>query len=103
MYAISQTYCSLQDYTMDEKHLLNHIRQLHTTQMGAERIKKNLHLDTDNAVEYCRSLILKDNCTITRQGKNWYCEADGIIITVNANSFTIITAHITPDERHSEK
>ncbi|MDE5910121.1 MAG: DUF3781 domain-containing protein [Lachnospiraceae bacterium] len=26
-------------------------------------------------------------------GKNWYCEVDGIKITVNAHSYTIITAY----------
>lgn len=79
---------------MDEKHLLKHIHKLHTTQMGSERVKRNLRLDTDDAVEYCKSLILNDNCVITRRGKNWYCEADGIVITVNAGSYTIITAHM---------
>ena len=30
---------------------------------------------------------------IGRQGKNWYAQIDGCIITVNASSYTIITAH----------
>ncbi|MCM1040463.1 MAG: DUF3781 domain-containing protein [Ruminococcus sp.] len=34
------------------------------------------------------------SCNIYRQGKNWYCEVEGIKITVNAHSYTIITAHI---------
>lgn len=37
---------------------------------------------------------LNENCHIYRQGKNWYCEIDNIRITVNACSYTIITAHI---------
>ncbi|MBQ5549642.1 MAG: DUF3781 domain-containing protein, partial [Bacteroidales bacterium] len=40
-----------------------------------------------------RGLRLVPSCTITRNGKNFYCDIDGIIITVNAHSFTIITAH----------
>lgn len=81
---------------MDKEFLFKNIHLLHTTQPGAERIKRNLNIDTDDAVEYCKNLILKDNCEITNKGKNWYCKADGIIITVNANSYTIITAHIKP-------
>ena len=37
--------------------------------------------------------ILDNNCNIYKQGKNWYCEVDNIIITVNSYSYTIITAH----------
>lgn len=73
--------------------LLTDIDKLHTTKMGAERIKRNLKLDTENAVEYCKSKILDKNCNIYKQGKNWYCKADNIRITVNSYSYTIITAH----------
>ncbi|MBR4215711.1 MAG: DUF3781 domain-containing protein [Bacteroidales bacterium] len=38
-------------------------------------------------------IIQSPSCNITRNGKNIYCDIDGIIITVNAHSFTIITAH----------
>ena len=37
--------------------------------------------------------IKKENCTIAREGKNWYATVDGQIFTVNAYSYTIITAH----------
>ena len=30
---------------------------------------------------------------VTKKGKNYYVESDGCRITVNASSFTIITAH----------
>ncbi|MCK9170106.1 MAG: DUF3781 domain-containing protein [Treponema sp.] len=33
------------------------------------------------------------NCKITRKGKNWYAEINDCIITVNAYSCSIITAH----------
>lgn len=78
----------------DKKVLLDNIDKLHTTELGITRIKKNLNLDTDDVVTYCRHKILNQNCTIYRQGKNWYCEVDGQKITVNAHSYTIITAHI---------
>ena len=61
--------------------LLENTDKIHTTQMGVGRIKRNLKLDTDDVVGYCK-------------GKNYYVEADGCIITVNASSYTIITAHL---------
>ena len=65
----------------------------HTTKMGIDRIKRNLKLNTDDVVGYCESLIMNKNCHIYRQGKNWYCEIDNVRLTVNAYSYTIITAH----------
>ena len=75
--------------------LLENIEKLHTTPMGVERIRRNLYLgdDVKDVVAFCRQKILADKAAITRQGKNWYVKIDGCIITVNAYSFTIITAH----------
>lgn len=73
--------------------LLNNIDKLHTTELGVMRIKKNLSLDTDMVVDWCRDKIKSSNATITRKGKNWYIDVEGCIITVNAYSYTIITAH----------
>ncbi len=78
---------------MEEKLLLDNIDKLHTTEMGIERIKKNLKIDVVDVVEYCKKVILQPDCNIYRQGKNWYCEMEYIKITVNAHSYTIITAH----------
>ena len=78
----------------DKQILLNNIDKVHTTEMGIERIKKNLKLDTDDVVEYCKNKVLDKNCNIYKQGKNWYCEIDNITITINSYSYTIITAHI---------
>lgn len=61
--------------------------------MGVDRIKKNLKLDTNEVVEYCKNKVLDKNCNIYKQGKNWYCEIDDIKIPVNSYSYTIITAH----------
>lgn len=74
--------------------LLSNIDKIHTTQMGRDRIRKNLKIDNDNAVDYCKEKILNKNCNIYKKGKNWYCEVDDIIITINSYSYTIITAHI---------
>ena len=73
--------------------LLKHLEQLHTTELGVVRIKKNLSLETDEVVDWCKSKIESNDASITRNGKNWYANIDGYIITVNAYSYTIITAH----------
>lgn len=75
--------------------LLSNIDKIHTTQMGVIRIKKNLKVDVNNTVEYCKNKILSEECVISKKGKNWYCTVNNIIITINYYSYTIITAHIT--------
>ena len=73
--------------------LLNNIDKIHTTEMGVDRIKKNLKLDDIDVVEYLKNKIIDEKSHIYRKGKNYYCEICGIIITINAYSYTIITAH----------
>ena len=72
--------------------LLSNIDKIHTTSMGIDRIKKNLNINED-VVLYCKNKILDKNCHIYKKGKNYYCEIDDIIITINSYSYTIITAH----------
>ena len=79
---------------MDKENLLSNIDKVHTTEMGINKKKKNLGLDTNDVVEWCKNKVLDEGCNICRQGKNWYCEIDNIKITINAYSYTIITAHI---------
>ena len=73
--------------------LLLNLDRLHTTEMGVERIKRNLSLDTDDVVEWCRGKIFDAGASLSRRGKNWYAVIDNCEITVNAHSYTIITAH----------
>lgn len=73
--------------------LVNNLDKLHTTELGVVRIKRNLSLETDDVVEWCKEKIKLPNAEIVRRGKN-YAEIDGCVITVNAHSFTIITAKI---------
>lgn len=80
--------------------LLQNLDQLHTTELGITRIKNNLSLQTDDVVEWCADKIRSDRAVISRNGKNWYVSVDGCTITVNAHSYTIITAH---KEKHKEK
>ena len=77
----------------DANILLSNLDKLHTTEMGAERVKRNLCLNTADVVEWCRQKIVKQDSKIIRQGKNWYIAAENYKITVNAHSYTIITAH----------
>ena len=74
--------------------LLKNISKLHTTEMGIDRIKRNLKLKNQDVVLYLKNKILDKNSLIYKQGKNWYVEIQNIKITINSNSYTIITAHI---------
>ena len=76
-----------------KEELLNHLDKLHTTDLGIVRIKKNLTIGTDDVVAWCKEKINLPHAIITKRGKNWYVDVDGFIITVNAHSYTIITAH----------
>ena len=73
--------------------LLNNLDKVHTTEMGVDRIKRNIEVDVEDIVAYCIDKIKQENAVIERRGKNYYVSVDGIIITVNASSYTIITAH----------
>ena len=73
--------------------LIENIDKLHTTEMGAMRIRRNLSLEAEDVVEWCRLKILDIAAVIERKGKNWYVNIEHCIITVNAYSYTIITAH----------
>lgn len=73
--------------------LIENIDRLHTTELGVERIKRNLQIQTNDVVAWCKERILDQDAKIERRGKNWYVTAGGCKITVNAHSYTIITAH----------
>ena len=71
--------------------LTQNIDKLHTTRMGAERIICNFNLQTDDVVAWCKEAVINADIIIG-QGKNWYVYGGGVAITVNAHSFTVITA-----------
>lgn len=79
---------------MDKLILLDNIDKIHTTSMGVERIRKNIKIDVEDVVLYCKNKILDKNAIIYKKGKNWYCEVDNLIIAINSYSYTIITAHV---------
>jgi hypothetical protein len=43
---------------MNKEVLLKNIDKIHTTEMGINRIKKNLKLDTYSVVDFCKSKVL---------------------------------------------
>jgi len=84
---------TISDDSCNSELLLSNLDKLHTTDLGAERIRKNLSLESNDVVDWCREKIKASKAKITRWGKNWYISVDGCRITVNAQSYTIITAH----------
>lgn len=78
---------------MNSNILLQNIDKIHTTELGVIRIKRNLNLVEDDVVSWCKNQILNSDASIIRTGKNWYITFDDFIITINAYSYTIITAH----------
>jgi len=77
----------------EDYELLSNMDKIHTTDLGNLRIKRNLVLDTTDVVAWCKDQIIHaDN--IYRKGKNWYVCSVRCVITINAHSYTIITAHL---------
>ena len=72
--------------------LLANLDKIHTTELGEERIRKNLELKAKDAVTWCIQKTRQAD-RIARKGKNWYVYAGDAVITINAYSYTIITAH----------
>jgi len=62
--------------------------------LGIIRIKKNLELETKDVVNWCKKIIRQSD-NIYRNGKNWYVYYKNCVLTINAKSYTIITAHKT--------
>ncbi|MDE6776995.1 MAG: DUF3781 domain-containing protein [Oscillospiraceae bacterium] len=73
--------------------LIKNISKLHTTELGIERIKKNLKLELNDVIAFCKAVILDNHTSIYQKGKNWYAVSDDYIITINAHSYTVITVH----------
>lgn len=81
----------------DKTQLLTNLDKLHTTEMGIDRIKRNLNLDVADVAAWCRQKVEAPDNEVIRKGKNWYVYWEGCEITVNAYSYTIITAHKVKD------
>jgi len=83
--------------------LIDNLNNLHTTELGAIRIRKNLDLSTSDVIEWCKEAVVQADL-IRRLGKNYYVYYKGAAITINAHGYTIITAHrINPKARVMQK
>ena len=72
--------------------LLANIDKIHTTTLGIKRIKKNLELKTEDIIKWCKNKT-RNADNIIKDGKNWYVYNGNNEITINTNSYAIITAH----------
>ena len=55
----------------DKKILLDNIDKIHTTEMGVDRIRRNLKIDTVDVVEYCKNKVLDKNCNSNFPHQKW--------------------------------
>ena len=78
---------------MTEPGLAALLENLHTTTMGEERIRHNVSPNMEDVIAWCRARITAPDAVIERRGKNYYITSGGCILTVNARSYTVITAH----------
>jgi hypothetical protein len=70
------------------------IEKLHTTELGRERILRNLELNTGDVLSWCKTAVMNASAgSITRKGKNWYVYGVNYVLTINIRSHTVITAH----------
>ena len=76
-----------------KKELVLNLDKLHTTELGIKRIKRNLCLNLEDVVLWCKQQIIKSNSYAVRKGKNWYINIGNYEIIVNVYSYTIITAY----------
>lgn len=72
---------------------IDKVHTVHTTPMGVARISRNLLLRDADVVDHCKKIIANNECKVSIRGKNYYCEYDGVRITINIHSYAIITAH----------
>jgi len=66
------------------------VNKLHTTELGKERITRNIGLSFDEVMAWCKQTDLNN---VEQKGKNWYVYSDDFVLTINVKSHTIITAH----------
>ena len=73
--------------------LIENPDKIHTTEMGKDRIRRNMGLKDEDPLDWCRAKIMAQDAVMEKRGKNWYVTSGDCIITVNAGSYTVITAH----------
>ena len=86
----------------NNRELINNINKIHTTKLGEQRIKNNLDI-SNNVVDYLKEKVTDNKCLVYKKGKNYYCEVDNMIVTINSYNYCIITAHLIKKEDQNEK
>jgi len=79
--------------TNDKNELIKNLDKLKITLNGAIKIRRNLGVNSLNAVEWCKTQIMSKNSIVYKEGENYCVKANGYEITINASSLTIITVH----------
>lgn len=77
----------------EREQLLLNLDKLSSTKLGLQRVRKNISLESEEVIQFCKEKIEKEVAKIEKVGKNYYIKIDSVEITVNANTFTIIAAH----------
>lgn len=54
---------------LSKEELLTVLNNIHTTELGEARIKKNLGLENINVIAFCKSVIQNGKCNMQRLGK----------------------------------
>lgn len=73
--------------------LVQALKKLHITELGAARIRRNLMLETDDVAQWCADRLRSEPAAVVRRGKNLYVTAGGFEFTLNQKSGTVITVH----------
>ena len=85
------------DLLQEKETLLAALPRLHTTPLGLTRLRRNLCLSEDtDPVAFCRDLLSREDCTVLHLGKNLYCRAENVLLTIHARSYTLITGRRIP-------
>lgn len=73
--------------------LLKHINDIHTTELGYQRIQKVIKLSDIECVNYIKDIVNKNETKITKVGKNYYLYFENVKITINSYNYCVITVH----------
>ena len=79
---------------VEKKVLETNIDKVWISDEVKERVSKNLGIDYVDELEYCKKKIIDPNSEISKFGLNYYCRNGNIVITINASTYRIVTAHI---------
>ena len=87
----------------DKEKLLSNIDKIHTTSMGIDRIKKNLNINVEDVVCFCKNKILDKNF-VCRQGEiDIIALKDGEIIFIEVKTRKSLECGLPSEAVNKEK